>query len=103
MPDSPQCVLFGTFMVWFAALTINLGPTFLSGALAAQADAPPRTTSCPLVRGPARHVILNALWAAVNLLCVGLAAAHLRKLKKDLSKALSYSLLNSHSLFSVQN
>lgn len=29
--DSPQCVLFGTFMIWFASITINLGPTFLSG------------------------------------------------------------------------
>ncbi|ODN03783.1 hypothetical protein Ocin01_02899 [Orchesella cincta] len=84
MPDSPQCVLFATFMVWFAALTINLGPTFLSGALAAQAEVTPRTPSCPLVRGPARHAVLNALWAAVNLLCIGLAVNHLRKLKKDL-------------------
>jgi hypothetical protein len=31
--DSPQCVLFGTFMIWFASITINLGPTFLSGKL----------------------------------------------------------------------
>lgn len=23
--DSPQCVLFGTFMIWFASITINLG------------------------------------------------------------------------------
>ena len=23
MPDSPQCVLFGSFMVWFAALTVS--------------------------------------------------------------------------------
>lgn len=23
--DSPQCVLFGTVMVWFASITINLG------------------------------------------------------------------------------
>ncbi|XP_048521113.1 uncharacterized protein LOC109546674 isoform X1 [Dendroctonus ponderosae] len=29
--DSPQCVLFGTSMIWFASITINLGPTFLSG------------------------------------------------------------------------
>lgn len=29
--DSPQCVLFGTFMIWFSSITINLGPTFLSG------------------------------------------------------------------------
>ena len=36
--ESPQCVLFGTFMIWFASITINLGPTFLSGALAANVD-----------------------------------------------------------------
>ncbi|KAJ8936237.1 hypothetical protein NQ318_010653 [Aromia moschata] len=37
--DSPQCVLFGTFMIWFASITINLGPTFLSG--------PPYEDICP--------------------------------------------------------
>jgi len=73
-------------MVWFAALTINLGPTFLSGALAAQAEIIPNVPSCPLVRGPTRHVVLNILWASVNLLCVVLATAHLRKLRKDLGK-----------------
>ena len=36
--ESPQCVLFGTCMIWFASITINLGPTFLSGALAANVD-----------------------------------------------------------------
>ncbi|XP_035710996.1 uncharacterized protein LOC110854398 [Folsomia candida] len=87
MPDSPQCLVFGVFITWFAALTINLGPTFLSGALAAQADTTPTAPSCPLVRGPARHAVLNALWAAVNLLAVFLASAHLRKLKKDLARA----------------
>lgn len=73
------------------ALTINLGPTFLSGALAAQAEVTPRTPSCPLVRGPARHAVLNALWAAVNLLCIGLAVNHLRKLKKDLGTLLKFT------------
>lgn len=38
MMESPQCVFFGTFMIWFASITINLGPTFLSGALAANID-----------------------------------------------------------------
>ncbi len=27
--DSPQCVGFGLFMIWFASITVNLGPTFL--------------------------------------------------------------------------
>jgi hypothetical protein len=67
-------------------LSIIIGPTFLSGALAAQAEITPTAPSCPLVRGPARHAVLNVLWAAVNLLCVALAGAHLRKLKKDLGK-----------------
>jgi hypothetical protein len=29
MQDSPQCVGFGLFMIWFASITVNLGPTFL--------------------------------------------------------------------------
>lgn len=72
-----------------------MGPTFLSGALAAQAEISPRETGCPLVRGPARHVVLNALWAAVNLLCVVLAASHLRKLKKDLSNHILHLLFSN--------
>lgn len=49
--DSPQCVLFGTFMIWFASITINLGPTFLSGALAANSESRHNLPSCPLVHG----------------------------------------------------
>jgi hypothetical protein len=29
LQDSPQCVGFGLFMIWFASITVNLGPTFL--------------------------------------------------------------------------
>ncbi|XP_033177113.1 uncharacterized protein LOC117236595 isoform X2 [Bombus vosnesenskii] len=85
--DSPQCVLFGTFMIWFASITINLGPTFLSGALAANTESGHNAPSCPLVHGPFRHYILNVLWIAINLICVGLTLIHLRKLHKDLAKA----------------
>ncbi|XP_038210625.1 uncharacterized protein LOC119831381 [Zerene cesonia] len=88
--DSPQCVLFGTFMIWFASITINLGPTFLSGALAASAGSYGSygpSPSCPLVRGPFRHYVLNALWIGVNAVCVGLTLFHLKKLHRDLTKA----------------
>ncbi|KAK9722147.1 hypothetical protein QE152_g19845 [Popillia japonica] len=85
--DSPQCVLFGTFMIWFASITINLGPTFLSGALAAPGELGHRAPSCPLIHGPLRHYILNALWIAVNIVCVLLTLFHLRKLHRDLTKA----------------
>ena len=48
--DTPQCVAFGLFMIWFSSITINLGPTFLSGALAANADLHIDEPSCPLVQ-----------------------------------------------------
>ncbi|KYN31152.1 hypothetical protein ALC56_14539 [Trachymyrmex septentrionalis] len=85
--DSPQCVLFGTFMIWFASITINLGPTFLSGALAANAESSHNAPSCPLVHGPFRHYILNALWIVINIICIALTLFHLRKLHRDLTKA----------------
>ncbi|XP_043464715.1 uncharacterized protein LOC122500061 isoform X2 [Leptopilina heterotoma] len=85
--DSPQCVLFGTFMIWFASITINLGPTFLSGALAANTDTVQNAPSCPLVHGPFRHYILNVLWIAVNIICIVLTLFHLKKLHRDLTKA----------------
>ncbi|XP_050680213.1 uncharacterized protein LOC126976063 [Leptidea sinapis] len=93
--DSPQCVLFGTFMIWFASITINLGPTFLSGALAASAGSYSSygpSPSCPLVRGPFRHYVLNALWIGVNAVCVGLTLFHLKKLHRDLTKTVDGSL-----------
>lgn len=82
-----QCVLFGTFMIWFASITINLGPTFLSGALAANTESGHNTPSCPLVHGPFRHYILNVLWIVINIICVALTLFHLRKLHRDLTKA----------------
>ncbi|XP_065212465.1 uncharacterized protein LOC135840062 isoform X2 [Planococcus citri] len=85
--DSPQCALFGTFMIWFASITINLGPTFLSGALAARAEMIRNAPSCPLVHGPFRHYILNALWISINVICVMLTLFHLHKLHRDLTKA----------------
>ncbi|KAF4522960.1 hypothetical protein B566_EDAN009550, partial [Ephemera danica] len=85
--DSPQCVLFGVFMIWFASITINLGPTFLSGALAANSEVNHNAPSCPLVHGPFRHYVLNVLWIVINVLCVGLTLFHLHKLHRDLTKA----------------
>jgi len=70
-------------MIWFSSITVNLGPTFLSGALAANADAHIHEPSCPLVQGPYRHYILNALWILINLLCLVLTLYQLRRLYKD--------------------
>jgi len=83
LKDSPQCVAFGLFMIWFSSITINLGPTFLSGALAANADDHIHEPSCPLVQGPYRHYILNALWILINLLCIMLTLHQLRRLYRD--------------------
>jgi len=85
--DSPQCVVFGMFMIWFASITINLGPTFLSGALAANSESHLNKPSCPLIQGPFRHYVLNVLWIFINLLCVLLTMYHLYKLYKDLSRS----------------
>ncbi|GAB6029497.1 hypothetical protein CHUAL_005251 [Chamberlinius hualienensis] len=82
--DSPYCVLFGMGMIWFAGLTINLGPTFLTGALAVSQDL---LDTCPLINNqPMRHYVLNILWIVVNLLCISLTGYHLRKLHLDLTK-----------------
>ncbi|OQR71925.1 hypothetical protein BIW11_03877 [Tropilaelaps mercedesae] len=86
--ESPQCIMFGLCIIWFAAFTVNLGPTFLSGALYQNRDpASHGLDVCPIVYGPVRHYVLNILWIGVNLLCVGLMGVHLRKLFKDLHKA----------------
>ncbi|XP_042891117.1 uncharacterized protein LOC122265761 isoform X2 [Penaeus japonicus] len=85
--ESPQCVLFGTFMIWFASITINLGPTFLSGALAANIDEVHNAPSCPLITGPLRHYVLNVLWIVINVLVVLLTVFHLYKLYRDLSNS----------------
>jgi hypothetical protein len=85
--DSPNCIIFGIFIIWFASLTINLGPTFLSGALASSTDSAGHLDVCPMVYKPVRHYVLNLLWISVNLMCVGLMAVHLRKLYKDIIKS----------------
>ena len=33
LKNGPQCVAFGVFIIWFSSITLNLGPTFLSGAI----------------------------------------------------------------------
>ena len=46
--QGPQCVAFGVFIIWFSSVTLNLGPTFLSGAISSGlAELQP---SCPLVQ-----------------------------------------------------
>lgn len=85
--DSPYCIIFGIFIIWFASLTINLGPTFLSGALGSATDSTGHLDVCPMVYRPVRHYVLNLLWISVNLMCVGLMAIHLRKLYKDIVKS----------------
>ena len=46
--NGPQCVAFGVFIIWFSSITLNLGPTFLSGAISSGlAELQP---SCPLVQ-----------------------------------------------------
>ena len=71
--------------VRFASITINLGPTFLSGTMAANINHRRREPSCPLVQGPYRHYILNFLWISVNIICVILTIYHLIKLYQDYS------------------
>ena len=71
----------------FASITINLGPTFLSGALAANSESNLNKPSCPLIQGPYRHYVLNVLWIFINVLCVLLTMYHLYKLYKDLSRS----------------
>ncbi|XP_023218025.1 uncharacterized protein LOC111620343 [Centruroides sculpturatus] len=78
--NNRQCICFGLFIIWFASLTINLGPTFLSGTLWSAQDP----DACPMVSGSVRHYVLNVLWVTVNVLCIVLTGIHLRKLHKDL-------------------
>ena len=33
LKDNSQCVIFALFMIWFASITVNLGPTFLRSVL----------------------------------------------------------------------
>ena len=85
--DSGYCLTFGILMIWFAALTINLGPTFLSGVLVSGSEVVGHLDVCPMVYRPVRHYVFNALWICVNLMCFGLMAVHLRKLYKDINKS----------------
>ncbi|KAF8790592.1 uncharacterized protein LOC129960594 isoform X1 [Argiope bruennichi] len=85
--DSPQCIIFGIFIIWFASLTINLGPTFLSGALSSAREGVTSIDACPMVYAPVRHYVLNVLWVSVNVMCIILTIIHLRKLYKDLTKS----------------
>ena len=84
----------------FASVTVNLGPTFLSGALAANAGDVMDEPSCPLVQGPYRHYVLNAIWILINLLSIMLTIFHLRKLYKDFTKT-NIEALRVHRLFSL--
>lgn len=84
--DSPYCIIFGIFIIWFASLTINLGPTFISGGLTSSAEGG-HIDVCPMVYRPVRHYVLNVLWVSVNIMCVGLMAIHLRKLYRDIVKS----------------
>ena len=90
-------------------MTVNLGPTFLSGALAANAGAVMDEPSCPLVQvlysalkdalwctllqGPYRHYVLNAIWIFINSLSILLTIYHLHRLYKE-----SHLRLNSNPL-----
>ncbi|KAG8189749.1 hypothetical protein JTE90_012924 [Oedothorax gibbosus] len=85
--DSPQCIVFGLFIIWFASFTINLGPTLLSGALTSSRDTMGHVDACPMVYGPVGHYVLNVLWVTVNVMCAGLTGVHLRKLYRDLTRS----------------
>ncbi|GFR07332.1 g_PROTEIN_RECEP_F1_2 domain-containing protein [Trichonephila clavata] len=85
--DSPQCIIFGLFIIWFASFTINLGPTLLSGALTSSRDTAGHVDACPMVYGPVGHYVLNVLWVTVNVMCVALTGVHLRKLYRDLTRS----------------
>lgn len=84
--DSPQCIGFGLFIIWFASLTINLGPTLLGGALASTRELG-HLDACPMVYAPVRNYVLSVLWVTVNVLCVALTGIHLRKLYRDLTRS----------------
>ena len=90
--DAPHCVLFGISMIWFAAITVNLGPTFITGALANHVESTPSAPSCTLIQTPYRHYIVNLLWVLVNSLCLALTAAHLYRLHRDLVRPKSHAV-----------
>ena len=73
-------------MTWFSSITINLGPTFLSGALVSTNSNSRRATSCSLIYAPYRHYILNVLWTFYNAVCIIIVLLYLRRLYNDLTK-----------------
>ena len=102
----------------FASVTVNLGPTFLSGALAANADTVMDEPSCPLVQvrnwfinflcfsfllqGPYRHYVLNAIWIFINSLSIMLTIYHLHKLYKDSTRT-SMESMRINRLYSAND
>ena len=82
LSDNRQCIMFALFMIWFASITVNLGTTFLSGGLAANADDILLEPSCPIILGPYRHYALNFLWILTIVFCLTLTLYHLRKLRR---------------------
>ena len=78
-------------------MTVNLGPTFLSGALAANAGDVMDEPSCPLVQGPYRHYVLNVIWISINGLSILLTVYHLHRLYKDYTR---WTLQGHYSLVS---
>ena len=82
LSDNSQCIMFALFMIWFASITVNLGTTFLSGGLAANADDILLEPSCPIILGPYRHYALNFLWILTIVFCLSLTLYHLHKLKR---------------------
>ena len=55
-------------MFRFASITINLGPTFLSGALAANLDDHVHEPSCPIVQ--VRIKILMIIMMKMNMMMI---------------------------------
>ena len=58
------------FSLRFASVTVNLGPTFLSGALAANAGAAMDEPSCPLVQ-VLTLIVRGYSRDSVNWICQG--------------------------------
>jgi len=92
LKNGPQCVAFGIFIIWFSSITLNLGPTFLSGAIASgYSKVQP---SCPLVQGPGRHYVSNALWIIINIFCLIVTFYQLRRLDREYKQRQSVLVLS---------
>ena len=62
--------MFLFYFTRFSSITINLGPTFLSGALAANTDETYREPSCPIIQVPFPPLILfwtYVLWSGTHV------------------------------------